>query len=213
MKNILFAILLLASLSAQAQNWYIGGKAGVSFANYKAKTPWKEVSNMGFTFGATAFKQINSNFGLDFELVYIQKGYNHKVCNDIYDQLETSYLEIPVMVDYTFIIPSLQNWKGHLNLGVYGAYWLSGKYKTKGFDGDTETSEDFDFEKSEASRFDFGPNVGARIEYLLKRNGSVCLDVRYEIGLMDLQKQLDQGAKNTNRTFVIGISYLKMLSK
>lgn len=210
MKKILLTLLLAAPIISQAQLWYIGGNLGVSFSNYKTKTPWKEASNTGFTFGAKAFKQVNTNFGLIFELQYIQKGYNHKICNDITDQLKANYLEIPVMIDYTFIVPSLQNLKGHLNAGVYAAYWMSGKYKMTGFD---ESSEDFDFDKSNASRFDFGPNVGGRIEYLLKKNGSISLDFRYEIGLMDLQKQVEDGTKNTNRTFVIGVSYMKMLSK
>jgi hypothetical protein len=209
MKKLLLILILASPIMCQAQLWYIGGKAGASFANYKAKTPWKEASNTGFSFGATAFKQINSHSGLVFDLIYIQKGYNHKICNEIFDQLEASYLEVPIMFDYSFIVPSLQDWKAHLNVGVYGAYWLSGKYKMQGF---TESSEDFDFQKSKASRFDFGPSAGGRIEYLLK-NGSINLDFRYEIGLLDLQKQVEDNTKNTNKTFVIGISYLKLITK
>jgi len=209
MKKILSLIILFLPAIAFSQIWYVGGNAGVSFSNYKAKTPWKEVSNMGFSVGAKAFKQINSNYGLTMELHYIQKGYFHKVCNDIYDQFEANYIEVPVMMDYTFIVPSLQNWRGHVNLGVYAAYWLSGKYKMKGFD---ETSEDFDFKKNEVTRFDFGPNAGGRIEYILK-NGSISLDFRYEIGLLDLQKQANDNTKNTNRSFIVGLTYLKPLSR
>ena len=210
MKRLLSLFLVLAPIIANAQLWYIGGKAGVTLSNYKTKTPWKEVSNTGLDVGVTAFKQINSNYGLNIELHYIQKGYYHKICNDITDQLEANYIEVPVMIDYTFIIPSLQNWKGHFNLGVYGAYWVSGKYKTKGFD---ESGEDFDFAQNKASRFDFGPNGGARIEYLLKKNASLSLDFRYEMGLLDLQKKVNDNTKNTNRAFIVGISYLKLLSK
>lgn len=210
MKKILTLIILLLTFSiTHAQIWHIGGSAGVSFSNYKAKTPWKEVANMGFSVGAKGFKQINSNYGITVELQYIQKGYFHKVCDDIYDQLDANYLEVPVMLDYAIIVPSLQNWKAHLNLGVYAAYWLSGKYKMKGYD---ETSEDFDFKKNNASRFDFGPNVGGRIEYILK-NGSLSLDFRYELGLMDLQKRANDNTKNTNRAFIVGLTYLKPLSK
>ncbi|HEY3402535.1 MAG TPA: porin family protein [Ohtaekwangia sp.] len=209
MKKILTLISIVFPIITHAQLWSIGGNAGVSFSNYKAKTPWKEVSNMGFSFGVKGFKQINANYGFTAELHYIQKGYFHKVCNDIYDQLEANYIEVPIMLDYSIIVPSLQNWKAHLNLGIYGAYWLSGKYKMKGFD---ETSEDFDFEKSKASRFDFGPNVGGRVEYILK-NGSVSLDFRYELGLLDLQKQVNDNTKNTNRAFIVGVTYLKPLSR
>jgi len=207
-KTLVFIMIMLPSLTF-GQRWYLGGNAGVSFSNYKAKTPWKEVSNMGFSAGLKGFKQINTNYGFTVELHYIQKGYFHKVCNDIYDQLEANYIEVPIMLDYSFIVPSLQNWKGHLNLGVYAAYWVSGKYKMKGFD---ETSEDFDFRKNEASRFDFGPNAGGRIEYMLN-NGSLSLDFRYELGLLDLQKQVNDNTKNTNRAFIAGITYLKPLGR
>jgi hypothetical protein len=194
-------------LISSAQSWYVGGKAGVTFSNYKTKTPWKEVSNMGYTAGLTAYRQMTSNLGLNLELQYIQKGYFHKVCNTITDKLEANYVEIPVMLDYTFIVPSLKNFKGHANLGFYTAYWVSGKYKMEGFD---ENSEEFDFDQSNASRFDFGPNVGGRIEYILN-NGSLSLDLRYELGVIDLQKRINDDTANTNRALIFGISYLKLL--
>lgn len=37
-----------------------------------------------------------------------------------------------------------------------------------------------------------------RIEYLLK-NGSLSLDLRYALGLADLQKQVNDNTKNSNR--------------
>lgn len=207
MKKYLLILIIITPLTSLAQIWYVGGKAGVTFANYKARTPWKEAANSGFTFGAAAFKQIKSNFGLGFELQYIQKGYYHKVCNTISDKLDANYLEIPIMVDYTFIFPALQNFKGHANVGFYTAYWLNGKYKMQGFD---IASDDFDFKKSEARRFDFGPNVGGRLEYILP-NASLSLEVRYEIGVLDLQKQVTDNTKNTNRAMILGLSYMKVL--
>jgi len=209
MKRLVIIIILLVPVTVTAQIWNIGASAGVSFSNYKAKTPWQEVSNMGLAFGAKGFKQINSNYGISVELQYIQKGYFHKICNDIYDQLEASYIEVPIMMDYTFIVPSLQNWRGHLNLGFYAAYWMTAKYKMKGFD---ETTEEFDFAENNASRFDLGPNAGGRIEYILK-NGTLSLDFRYEIGLLDLQKQVNDNTRNVNRAFIIGLTFLKPLSK
>jgi hypothetical protein len=206
MKSILFILLFVPCL-AYGQRWYIGGGAGVSFSNYKARTPWKEVSNTGFSVGAKGFRQLGANYGFTVELHYVQKGYFHKVCDEIYDQLQANYLEIPIMFDYAIIVPSLQNWKAHVNVGVYTAYWVSGKYTMKGFD---QAGEDFDFEASKASRFDFGPNAGGRLEYVL-RNGSLSLDFRYEIGLPDLQKQVQDNTKNTNRAFIVGLTYLKPL--
>ncbi len=116
MKNLLLIIFTFTSVTESAQVWYVGAKAGTTFSNYKTQTPWKEVSNMGFDIGVTGFKQIKPNWGLDLELHYIQKGYYHKICNDITDQLQANYLEVPVMIDYTFIVPSLQNWNAHFIL-------------------------------------------------------------------------------------------------
>jgi hypothetical protein len=207
MKRILSLFLILFSTAAFAQNWYVGVTAGPTFSNYKTKTPWKEVSNIGYVFGATVYKQTSANFGLNFGLQYIKKGYNHVICNTITDKLNASYLEIPLMVDYSFIVPSLENFKAHINLGFYSAYWLSGKYQMEGFD---QSSEDFDFDKSDASRFDIGPSGGGRIEYLLQ-NGSLSLDFRYELGLVDLEKQVNDNTSNTNHAWVIGISYFKLI--
>jgi hypothetical protein len=209
MKKLLTILLLFLTTASFAQNWYVGLTAGPTFSNYKTKTPWKEASNVGYFFGATAYKQTSANFGLNFGLQFIKKGYNHVICNTITDKLNASYLEIPIMVDYSFIVPSLENFKAHINLGFYSAYWLSGKYKMEGFD---QSSEDFDFKKSDASRFDIGPSGGGRIEYLLQ-NGSLALDFRYELGLVDLQKKASDNTSNTNHAWVIGISYFKHIGK
>jgi hypothetical protein len=207
MKKIVLAVILALPLTVSAQQWYLGVKAGPTFSNYKAKTPWKEVMNTGFNFGVTSYRQLHHNLGVNLEFQYIQKGYFHKVCNTIADKLQAAYLEIPVMIDYTFIVPGLRNFKGHANLGFYTAYWVSAKYKMEGFDA---SSENFDFSKNNAKRFDFGPNGGARIEYLLK-SGSLSLDVRYDLGVLDLQNQPGDHTHNSNRAVVLGLSYLKML--
>jgi hypothetical protein len=209
MKNSILLLLIVATTSAQAQSWHIGGNAGITLSNYKTKTPWKEVANMGYAFGISGYKQFNLNSGLSLELQYLQKGYFHKVCNEITDQLEASYVEVPFLYDYTFIIPSMQNWKMHLNVGGYTAYWISGKYKMEGFD---ETSEEFDFEANNASRFDFGVSGGGKVEYIMK-NGSLLFNFRYEMGLVDLQKRVNDDASNTNRAWVIGVSYMKLLGQ
>lgn len=172
--TVLILLLSLSTTLASAQIWYIGIKAGPTLSNYKSKTPWKEASNLGYTFGAVGYKQMTANIGIGAELQYIQKGYFHKICNTITDKLKAQYIEVPIVFDYTFIIPGLKNFKVHGNLGIYTAYWLSGKYQTEGFETD-ESSEDFDFDKSNAKRFDFGPNVGGRLEYFLN-NGSFSLD-------------------------------------
>lgn len=200
-------VLILFLPVACFGQWYVGGKAGVAFSNYKTKTPWREVSNMGFSAGIAAYKQLRTHVGFSMDLHYIQKGYYHKICNAVSDQLVANYVEAPVSVDYNFMIPYLKNFKAHLLVGFYTAFWLSGKYKMNGFDS---SSEDFDFSENNTRRFDFGPNAGGRLEYVLK-NGSVSLEARYEMGLVDLQKTLNDNTNNTNRALIISLSYTRPL--
>ena len=211
MKKLLTIITaIFIPIAAATAQWSLGGKAGVTFSNYKTESPWKEVSNIGYTVGLAGYNQFNSNFGIHIELQYIQKGYNHQICDLYYDKLNGNYIEMPILLDYGFIIPGLDNFRAHLNLGAYVAYWVSGKYETK--IDDEAFNETFEFEKSDASRFDFGPSGGARLEYIMK-NGILSLDFRYEMGLVDLQKKVTDNTNNVNRAMVIGVSYLKTLGR
>ena len=60
---------MLFPAAAIAQVWYVGPKAGMTLSNYKSKTPWKEVTNVGFTAGLTAYTQLRNNFGIGFEVL------------------------------------------------------------------------------------------------------------------------------------------------
>jgi len=94
-------------------------------------------------------------------------------------------------------------------MGFYSAVWLNGKFKMKGFD---ESSGTYDFVANNTARFDFGPNAGAKIEYVLA-NGKISLDFSYELGLADLENRIGDNTENVNRSFLTGVSYMKALGK
>lgn len=203
---IIVSAIIIVPWASDAQ--LAGIKGGVSLSNYKTQTPWKEVPNMGAAVGVVFFNQLTSNIGLELDLQFIQKGYQHKICNTITDELKANYLEVPVILDYGFFVPGSRKFKVHACAGFYAAFWLSAKYKMKGFD---ESSETFDFKKNKASRLDVGSQAGGRIEYILNA-GSISLDIRYGLGLKDLQQAANDDIRNTNRALVLGITYLKPLS-
>ncbi len=206
--KLLIAVALFCPTILSGQIWHAGLKAGAAFSNFKSPTPWTEAIHTGYSFGATAYKQIRNNFGLGFDLQYIQKGYNHVLCASITDKLQAEYIEVPVMADYVFLIPGIRNFKGHINVGAYGAYWVKGRYKMNGFG---QSGESFEFTRSSARRFDFGPVAGGRIEWV-RSHGSFSLDFRYAYGVADMLQNDDDGVRNTNRTLLIGLSYMKILN-
>ena len=68
MKRNLFILLLFPVITANAQQWSVGGKAGVTFSNFKTKTPWQEVSNIGYSVGLAGYNKFNENFGFNIEV-------------------------------------------------------------------------------------------------------------------------------------------------
>ena len=43
-------------------------------------------------------------------------------------------------------------------------------------------------------------------------NGSVSLDFSYELGILDLEKRINDNTTNSNRAFIVEVSYLKRLN-
>jgi hypothetical protein len=206
MKNILTLTLVFASQIALAQ-WYIGGRSGITLSNYKSRTSLTEVSNKGIALGVSAYKLIKAHAGVHIGLDYVEKGYQHQVCSTISDRLETAYLEMPFMFDYSF--PLIHNFRCHARAGGYAAYWMTARYKAEGYDGATGK---FDFKKNQAKRFDYGPSLGLLIDYTLN-NSKLGVEVKYEIGMMDMQDTASDNTRNVNRTWLIGIVYLLPLTR
>lgn len=206
MKKHLTLGLIFVSHLACAQ-WYIGGRTGFTLSDYRSRTNFSGVSNKGIAVGITAYKLINAHAGLHFGLDYIEKGYQHQVCSSISDRLETTYLEVPFMFDYSF--PIVHNFRCHTRIGGYAAYWMTARYKSEGYD---DASSKFDFKKNKAKRLDYGPNVGVLIEYTLN-NSKLGLEIKYEMGMRDMQSIAGDNTKNVNRTWVIGLAYMLPLTK
>jgi hypothetical protein len=200
MRTFLILLFSLALHKASAQ-WFVGVKAGTVLANYKSPTYFKSAYKQGLLFGVTASKKINYDFEVQINAEYVQKGYYHYVCNTIYEKFETTFIQFPVLLGYN--VPLADKLKLHLKAGGYGAWWLSGRYKTSGFN---PSDDNFDFSAREARRFDFGPVAGAEIEYLLLNGNLFGLEFRYDLGLQDMETSVDSGT-NTNRMMYLGAHY------
>jgi hypothetical protein len=206
MKPFLIIICCFSIQSSLAQ-WHVGGRAGITYSDYKSPTTFKSTPIQGKTVGLTAVKKLSYDFSLHVNLEYIEKGYHHLVCNTIYEKLQTTFVQIPLMLSYN--IPVAEKLKFQIKLGGYGAYWVGGKYKSEGYNPSTT---EFDFKRMEATRVDFGINGGAQIEYLLLNGNLFGIDLRYDLGLRDMESGVGSG-KNTNKGWVAGLNYRFLLGK
>jgi hypothetical protein len=176
-------------------------------SNYTVKTKYTKSNKGGIAAGLVLMNTIGKNFGIEGNIMYVQKGYNHQICNQCYDKFTSTFIEIPVALRYSFylpkIFPKLSDMKVHAVGGMYISQWLNAKYQTKVFDA--KTTEDYVF--TGEKRIDFGPNAGAGLEYALF-SGSLSFDFRYSYGLVDMSTPGSLNAQK-NRSAILSLTYLK----
>lgn len=200
-------VFLSASGVPAFSQFAIGLKTGLSLANTTADTRFEAASKGGLAIGLTTANTIGKNISLLADVMYVQKGYNHQICNQCYDKFTSTFVEIPVAFRYSFylpkISPKLENLKAHASGGIYIAQWLGAEYETKIFDNRTQEEFVFTGEK----RLDLGPNFGAGLEYMLF-SGSLVLDARYSFGTVDLSKP-GSNVASKNKSLILSLSWLK----
>ncbi len=141
---------------------------------------------IGFAAGVFALVPIGTEFALQPELDYSLKGSKVDV-----DKLNLSYIALPILFKYT---PSVV--KGaNVFIGPELDYLLSAKDVSPG-------NPTIDF-KNQANKFDAGLVVGLGYDFL----PNLGIDVRYDLGLVNIAKNTDQGLKEKNNVFQVGISY------
>ncbi|MEI9918056.1 MAG: porin family protein [Bacteroidota bacterium] len=206
MRVILVCCLLFVSASVFAQ-FSIGFKAGMSMSDYTVKTKYTKSNKAGLAGGLVLMNTIGKNMGIEANFLYVQKGYNHQICNQCYDKFTSNFIEIPVTLRYSFYLPKISSKLDDLRLhaagGLYLSQWLNAKYQTKIFNDKTTENYVFSGEK----RLDFGPNVGAGLDYALF-SGSLSLDFRYSYGLVDMSTPGSSNAQK-NRSAILSLTYLK----
>jgi hypothetical protein len=206
MKNLCVVILLLVTVPAAAQ-FSVGLKAGMSLSDYTVKTKYNKSNKGGLAAGVTVMNTIGTNIGVQADIMYVQKGYNHQICNQCYDKFTSTFIEVPLTLRYSFYLPKisskLANLKAHASGGMYFSRWLNAEYETKIFDDKITEGYEFSGEK----RADFGPNFGAGLEYALF-SGALVFDVRYSLGLVDMSAPGSTNAQK-NRSAILSLSYLK----
>ncbi len=206
MKNLIVILAIMVSVPSIAQI-SVGLRTGISLSDYTVKTKYNKSNKGGLAAGIVLMNTIGRNMAVQADLLYVQKGYNHQICNQCYDKFTTTFIEVPLALKYSFyvpkILPKLENLKVHATGGLYFSRWLNGKYETKIFDD--KTTEDYEF--TGEKRADFGPNFGAGLDYALF-SGTLSFDFRYSYGLVDMSAPGSTNAQK-NRSMILSLSYLK----
>jgi hypothetical protein len=199
----LFASALLLALSAQAQITLIP-KAGITVTSISYdEVPAGQKGRIGFVGGAGVEIGIVKNFfSVQPELLFIQKGEQYDA-EGVVTKAKLNYLELPVLAKVSF---GSETVKGYVNAGPSVAFGLMGKQTVEGGPNAGETDIRFgdgsgEGRRSLDNRFDFGLQFGGGAS-IGAGPGSMVVDVRYGLGLTDLND--DTRSKNRAFAFMLG---------
>lgn len=190
---VIIAVMVNAN-SVKAQSNF-GIRAGLNFANIATDADNNVESRTGFMAGVFYQYQFkNSNFAIQPELLYTQKGFTAETSAQgqaVDATYKLGYIQVPVLFGYNFATSSSVT--PHIYVGPYLAFVVTEEVEAEvsGQSASVET----DFAKST----DFGATFGVGIGF-----DSFEIGVRYNLGLTNIS---DQGGDAKNRVFTITAGY------
>ena len=216
-KIFLMVAVMIAAVSASfAQDFTFGARVGMNVANIGGD--WKDIhlvgdvnSKLGLKAGVVACFPLFDNIYLEPGAFFSMKGSRSEIsATDTKTFTNLDYIEIPLSGVYKYEINSNFAVRGHV--GPYFGFGILGKTKTK-VDGkvDKETKvsnfkdghNKYNESHKDYSKFDFGLNFGAGIEF------SVCyFGVQYGLGLTDFNRnRFDHKFHNNVFSVDFGINF------
>jgi hypothetical protein len=182
-KIMLIAALMVATLSANAQQMFIKPMVGADLTTFTGDVEGTKMK-VGLVAGAEFGYNLSEQFGLTAGLLYTMQGSKYK---DVDDAQKCDYLNIPVMANY-YIIPGLA-----IKAGIQPGFLMSAKY------GDTDVK---DYYKG----FDLAIPLGLSYEF-----SDFVIDARYNLGVGNIvDKDISKAAgdrKAHNSVIMLTVGY------
>jgi hypothetical protein len=175
----------------------LGGRFGLNYANANTDPPTSIDSRAGLMVGGIVEIDLTNTFMLQGEAMYVEKSAKLDIAAGSEEIRKYRYVEFPVSlkakfgnsekVPYLFVGP---------NLG----FIVSAKSKTK-VPGQPLTT---DLESS-TEEFDIALDVGGGVEYPFFSNASLMLDIRYSLGILDIDKTDSMSWRTNGLQMILGV--------
>lgn len=217
MKNTFIFMVLAASMLLSNQIFAqigFGGRVGVNLSNYNFELDEESEdfdTKAGLDIAGIVNIGLSENFSLQPELHFIQKGYKVEESFGGFSsegKLTLNYLEIPILAKYAFGTETI---KAFALAGPSFGFAATGKSEFC-FNGECE-SEDFEFDENDGfNRNEVSLNLGAGIGFNAGP-GQLFLDVRYLLGLSNLNDDDSVDGTVKSRGLNIGVGYMIVLGE
>ncbi|MCU0440497.1 MAG: PorT family protein [Raineya sp.] len=191
MKKSIVFFLFIACQFAFGQNFSVGPIVGLNYSNFRGDIN-NNSGKLGFAGGIFANYSITDEFGLTGQVLYSQQGTKLESMG-IEDTWKFDYLQVPILGAYYF---GKDKFKPKVLLGPQFGFLLS----TKDKDGRELADSDI------LETTDISAVLGAGFNYNLAPKIWLNVDVRYNLGLMDIHKLPDVKLYNSNLALMVGVS-------
>lgn len=210
-KKIIYILLLISLPQLSLGQLMIGPKVGLNIASqFKSEFT---VPKLGLAYGGAIDIPIAKGISVQGEFLVTKKGYREEYNGkEIFDELTSTYFEIPAAAKYT--IEGI-NVGYYFMGGVYWSYWTKGKYESS-IDGEEiifenyQFQSDYDVDGFKDNRSDFGLIGEAGVTYDNLGSGILTLGVRYSHGLVptnNFENPTQTEISKINQVFTISITY------
>jgi len=202
-KSILVLFMLLSATSVWGERRLGSGGytqrklsglvyGGFSFTSHQSEGAGNVTGQTGLAFGFGVDYKIMNQISLGIDMLYTSKGYQLKSENSVI-QYDLSYLEFPIWVKWNLAR------EFQLRVGPYLAGMMVAA--TRQVSG-TATPLKSDFAN------DFGVSFGSWIGFWANPQLAVGVDLRYDMGLANIQNVAEPSSAIRSRTFISMLNFI-----
>jgi hypothetical protein len=155
-------------------------------------------NKMGFQLGVVGEFGFTNKFSIQGELLFLSRGTNKVYTGDFFGmdtKMKTTSIGIPILAKYAFKA-----------IGLSKIYVTGGGYSTIKTGGSQVYEDGISYDDYHWRTMDWGLTFGFGGEYDAKK-GIWGLDFRYDLGLVDAYRQMDESTVSQFRNFNITVTY------
>lgn len=195
------ALALALPSTSHAQLLSLGLRGGATSTTMSLSTN-PTASRTSFLVGPTATLWMSDAFGIQFDALFVGKGFGAKAGAADTTELDLSYLDVPIVA--LMHLPSVANGmlQARIQAGPSFSFRMQCELRRDGLTTGFETCN-----PDNVSTFDVGLIGGAGVK-IGRGRGGVTVDATYTYGLLDVNIADDAGFTAKNRALMVSVGVL-----
>lgn len=206
-KTAVVALLIMLTLNTSAQLFtvfghdvgfiYVGPKVGMNFSKFSewSYSNYTVKNRLGYQLGVVGEFGFTKRFSFQTELMLYSKGTKGEIAASTETKRMNS-IAIPLLAKYSFSL-----------LGLKKVYAVGGTYSTVRIgSGKVIYDDGMSYTDDHWTRADWGFSFGCGAEYPTNE-GIWGLDLRYDLGMVDVYQQANENVKSRFRSFSFAVTY------